>query len=239
MAGSKNGLENGVYDKDSGFVYIVNLCIIRTIYYDMKGEKDSKFLKETTGRKVKSKEVYGGCIPFSRQRFGRMMRGEKFRFSTQDAKAICELYGMDKKYFEKDSPKMIEIPNIIEKDWICFLNVRYEVSRKETIRIDKEEKDRRALEVEKALRRIAKRNWEGWEDAEEPLFLICYYFRNGKKYEKKSNAEKIDELLAVTDYMDWYKYQKGGIEKLKNCYIKMQKHCNYMKALLTIHYMSE
>lgn len=210
-----------ILDKDSGLPIMVNLYVIKYIYYHIK--KATCFMEQTKGRKPKAYPIYQNALPISRQRFDRINKGIRFELSLREAEEIRNRFGIGEEYFRKDAPVMFEIEGIYEEDWKGFYLVQYGVAYEGI-----EEKERKKEKVEQALKGLVCEDWENRFRPSDPLFAICYYFRYGIKKEKSNRAERILQLLKEMDYREW----EQSREFLKEAHGILKKHYRYTEAIL-------
>lgn len=233
MEEKKVGRAVNLYDKDTGFVYIVNLYIINYIYYHMK--KHDAFIENNKGRKPKAYDLFGDIINISRTRFSRITRIGKGRFelTSLEAEEICSKLGIDAKYFQKDFPEIIELPEVKEEDWKCFLFNERGIPYLGMKIKSEEQREEQAGKVKEALYKAVHTNWEamGPEVEGNPIFQIWYYFRYNMQLKKKSDIEMMIHYLKRIKYSDW---RTVGEAKIKESYSLLDRHCEFLKAVIVV-----
>lgn len=233
MEEKKVGRAVNLYDKDTGFVYIVNLYIINYIYYHMK--KHDAFIENNKGKKSKSYDLFGDIIHISRTRFSRITRIGKGRFELTplEAEGICNKLGIDMKYFQKEAPVIIEFPGVTAEDWKCYLNkirqIPYEEIDYLSVRVKREKIDR----VKEALQSATDTDWRtrGVNEEENPVFQIWYYFKFNAHLKRKSNVDMMMSFLQEIKFHDWNKVNES---KIKECYELLNRHCEFLKAYILL-----
>lgn len=234
MGKKKVGRAVNLYDKDTGFVYIVNLYIINYIYYHMK--KHTAFIeKNNVGKKPKAYELFGDIINISRTRFSRITRIglDRFELTSLEAEDICNILGIDAIYFQKDSPEIMPLDNIKEGDWKCFLYFERGIPYSEITTKKEHQIEEQTEKVKKALAKAARTNWDaiGPEKEENPVYQIWYYFRYNIRHEKKSDIEMMMSYLKRIKYSDW---RTAGEAKIKESYNLLNLHCEFLKAVILV-----
>lgn len=218
-----------LFHKDNGLPIMVNLYVIKYIYYHI--EKANRFMeKQEKGKKPKAYPIYQNELPISRQRFDRINKGITFEISTGEAGEITSRFGIGEEYFRKDSPVMFKIKGISERDWKEFYCARYKVKYKGI-----EEEEACAEKVERALKGLISADWKTQLKPNDPLFAICYYFSYGKKKEERNRAEIIIQLLKDMNYRDWE--QSGGL--WKEAHGLLEKHYRYTDSIRVINDLRE
>lgn len=234
MEEKKVGRAVNLYNKDTGFVYIVNLYIINYIYYHMK--KHDAFIENKKGKKPKSYDLFGDIIHISRPRFSRITQigFGRFELTSLEADNICNVLGIDTIYFQKDSPEIIALPKIEEEDWKCFLYLERGIPYNDEMETKKEhEIEEQTDKVKKALSKAARTNWDaiGPEKEENPIYQIWYYFKYNVRYEKKSDIEMMISYLKRIKYSDW---RRAGEARIKESYDLLNLHCEFLKAVILV-----
>lgn len=217
------------YNADTGFALMVNLYIIKSIYYGMK--KSDIFYDNSEGKKPRSVPIYGTSLPISRQRFDRINKGITFEISNREANKIVETFGIDMKYFIKDKPVMFDIPDISITDWKSFYNIQYKVGYALGGGNNKAEQKKRAERVKLKLKELAHADWEHSPDKKNPIFRVWYYFRTGERYEEESRASRCRNALENMNYKDWQAESQENLEEISRL---LKKHYDYVSALMTI-----
>lgn len=229
-----HGRARNVFDVTTGLPIMINLFIIKHLYYHMK--KADCFIEESSGKKPRSVEIYGNVIPISRQRFDRINKGERFELTSREADAICSTFGIDIKYFRRDDPVAIDIPDVNLTDWKCF----YKVEHNCLYHFSSELKDRdiknRCNKVKEALKHIAGIDWGEYKDNQNPLYMVWYYFRYGVRYEAESNIDKYIKALQEIKCTDW---NDRDMEELEDCCQLIKKQYDYINSLLTIYNLKD
>ena len=221
----RKGVKN-IYDRDTGFSIMINLYVIKYIYYHI--DKALHFIdEEESVRKKKAFPIYStNMFPVSRQRFNRINHGKDFEFTRREANSITEAYGIDIKYFRKDDPVAFEINGISDIDWKCFYKTKYEVDYPLPDGFENDESNN----VELVLKALVE-NWETELKREDPLFAICYYFHYGQRFDKPNIIKDLKKLFNEMDYREW---DKESITSLKEIMPFLKNHYNYVNSLLTL-----
>ena len=218
-----------IYDKETGLPIRVNLYIIKYIYYHI--DKAQCFIEEKiVGKRAKSYEIYGSELPVSRQRFDRINKGERFEISHNEAQQIIEKYGIDIKYFRKEEPIMFELDDITVTDWKRFYACKYKSVHNEVKTASKDELEKSTKKILEALNALVNKGWEKL-DKSNPLYSICFFFTNGRKWESEDNLTLFRKVLERMDYTEW---EEVEIASLKKDFALMKKHYNYIQALLVL-----
>lgn len=226
-----NGRARNVFDMTTGLPIMINLYIIKYLYYHMK--KADCFITESTGKKPCSLEIYGNVIPISRQRFDRINKGERFELTSREAETICETFGIDIKYFRRDDPIVIELPEINLTDWKCFYREKYGCAYNFKSGLKDNDIKDRCRKVENNLKKLAHLNWEEMKE-DNPLFMVWYYFRYGGRYETESRIDKYIQALQEIKCADW---NNREMEELQECLELLKKQHDYINSLLTIYHL--
>lgn len=224
-----------LYNGYSGLPIMINLYVIKYIYYHIK--KADYFMDENTGRKAKAIPIYGtNCFPVSRQRFDRINKGSTFEFTKSEADRITETYGIEKIYFRKIEPMVFEIKGIGDIEWKCFYNDRYAgLYELPSYIINKEAVIKRnATKVEDTLKGLVA-NWEELEH-DDPVYAICYYFHYGERFDKPDMVKNLLEILSVIEFRQW---DKEGIDSLREIQLLMKSHYRYINSLVTLYDLKE
>lgn len=223
--GTKKSYRN-LFNKETGFPIMVNLYVIKYIYYHI--EKAACFLeKQEPGKKAKANPIYQFLLPISRQRFDRINKGITFEISSREVREITERFGIGAEYFRKENPVMFSISGLKEEDWKRFYSAHYEVYEK----IEKEEeRERYERKVEEALKELVCGDWKTKLDPTDPLFAICFYFSYGVRQNERKRVEQILQLLEEMDYREW----EQSREIAEQAYRLLKKHYEYTKSLCII-----
>lgn len=221
-----------LYDAETGLPIMINLYVIKFIYYHIK--KADCFIEERkTGKKPKSYEIYGNYIPMSRQRFDRINKGVAFEVSANEANDLIERYGFDERYFRKDNPEYFEIKGLTLTDWKCFYNHRYSggyelpplcQGNEELIKI-------KADRIEEVLREVISDFWKSELKQDTPVFAICYYFATGTRYGEERAVDKFRKIMREVRYSDWNNVE---LDLLNADFKLLKKHLNYISSVITI-----
>lgn len=217
-----------IYDYRTGLAIMVNLYIIKYIYYHI--EKDDMFMeKKGLGRKGKADPIYGKLIPVSRQRFDRINKGLHFEFSVEEATKISDRFGIDIEYFKWDTPKMFEIEGISLDDWKYFYREKYGV--KFEISGQTEKNINHISKVEERLKRIVATDWKNQTFKNDPIYNICYYFHNGYRCDRLPRVDVFADILEKMTFEEW----KGiDLETRKTIGSLLRSHWKYIEALNTL-----
>lgn len=219
-----------IYDYKTGLPIMINLYVIKYIYYHIA--KADRFIeKKETGKKPKAYEIYQNQIPMSRQRFDRINKGMTFEITSGEADIITERFGIDMKYFRKENPIAFSIDGIVQSDWKCFYNERYECNYELPGTFKKTYVKERADKVEHRLKELISRDWESKLEKTDPLYAICFYFHYGKRYDAPSSIDMLRQSLKAVEYKEWEK-ERGST--LGDDLALLEKHCDYIRALMTI-----
>lgn len=211
------------YDCDSGLAIMINLYIIKYLYYHT--EKAECFMyPPTVGKKRKAKSIYEQ-IDISRQRFDRINKGYTFEMSKGQAEKITNMFGIETIYFLEQPQKFFDI-GISELEWKSFYYQKHQVTFKNSSNYTNN-----ATEVEKALRSVAEPGWEERLAVNDPLYQILYYFKYGEKRTKISPIKMLGTALESINYDEW---EKIPIQELKRYKKLMETHYNYIDALLML-----
>lgn len=219
-----------IYDGNTGFPIMVNLYVIKYIYYHI--DKASRFIDAEEGRR-KAYPIYGTrMLPVSRQRLDRINKGSKFEFTRAEADSIIEVYGIDMKYFRKDDPVAFQIDGIDEVAWKCFYNDRYygKYALPTNLAKDGKKMEEKAGEVESALKKLVE-NWENALQKDSPLFAICYYCHYGERYDKPNILSILKECLEELDYREWDNQQQPFLEEMRKL---LKAHIDYIQSFVYI-----
>lgn len=224
-----------LYDGNSGLSIMINLYVIKYIYYHIK--KADCFMDENYSRKAKAYPIYGTRgFPVSRQRFDRINKGYSFEFAKNEAEGVTETYGIDKIYFRKSEPVAFEIKGIGDIEWKCFYNDKYNglynlpsnIKDKEAVIKGK------AAKVEDTLKCLVA-DWEKL-DHDSPVYAVCHYFHYGERFDKPDIIRNLKESLSVIKYREW---DKEGIDSLKEIQQLMKGHYQYISSLITLNTLKE
>lgn len=220
------------FNKDTGLPIMINLYVMRYIYNHIK-KAECFFEEHQKGRKPKAYPVYGDYLQMSRQRFERMCKGYNFQYTANEAKEVTRLFGLDIRYFRRENPIAFEIDGIKYDDWKCLFNKKYSVQYDYTY--DKKEEDirTRADKIENRLKELAKGGWERL-NKNHPVYAVCYYFHNGKRFDAPDNIKVITHALDSMDYKEW---DSQSMEVLKEASTLLKKHYSYVNSLLTLEKM--
>lgn len=219
-----------LYDMESGFPLMINLFMIKYIYYHI--DKHEKFIeKKEIGKKPKSVEIYQNELPMSRPRFDRINKGYRFELSIEESIFITDRYGIDMKYFRKDNPAAFALEGITQTEWKCFYNAEHKVGYELPRGYSEEAMGAKAEKVKAALRRLTERDWEKRIAKDDPLFAVCYYFHYGKRYDAPSNLDLFRERIKNIEFGDW---DNADIGQLRDDLQILEKHCKYINSLITI-----
>lgn len=234
MAVNQNGRTRksvrNIYDKHTGLPVMINLYVIKYIYYHIK--KAKCFIEEKRdGKKAKYYPIYQNEIPMSRQRFDRINKGENFEITAGEADLITERFGIDMKYFRRDNPVAFDIEGINMTDWKCFYNEKYGNGYALSGRINNKQCSERAEKVERMLKDLTKSDWESRLDRDNPLYAVCYFFHYGKKFDSPNSVKILKTTLKEMNYKDW---ERENIDTLKEVCGLLEKHCNYINSIITI-----
>ena len=224
-------------NKKDGLPIMINVLIIRSLYYGMKDKNEEFIDKENQkGHKTKWQPVYDYVLKMSKSRYNRIQRGESFEITQEDTKKWAEQFRVDRKYFTKRKPVIFELPKefeqlkINENDWKCYYDEVYGVG------YDVEENDarrkRRADKIAKVLKELCERNWDEEKDNKNPIFRIWYLFKNHASYVPEMKLDIYMKLLNMTPYTQW---KDDEIRKnLKEYKIILENHLHYIEALLIL-----
>lgn len=219
-----------LYNKDTGLPIMINLYVIKYIYYHI--EKADLFIEEKKeGKKAKAHPIYQNELPMSRQRFDRINKGMRFEITTKEATSITETFGIDIKYFRRDNPVAFDIEGIDITDWKCFYNVHYNNEYNLSSNIDSDGCKKRAEIVEDTLKKLVKTDWDHRLGKDNPLFAVCYYFHYGKRSDRPNSIKILKEALKQLDYKEW---DNENAESLKEARGLLNKHLGYVNSLITL-----
>lgn len=235
--GQKESTDNkrsrkGLYNKDTGLTIMINLYIMRYIYVHIK-KAECFIMERHKGKKTKFYPIYQNYLPMPRQRFDRICKGENFQYTDHEAKTVTNLFGLDMKYFMSGNPTAFEIDGIENDDWKCFFNNKYSVQYDYTYDMEKADIRTRANKIENILEELAQGGWERL-NKNHPVYAVCYYFHNGKRFDVPDNIKVITHALSSTDYKEW---DSQSMEVLKEANTLLKKHCSYVNSLLTLEKM--
>lgn len=228
----KNKSVRNLYNAETGLPIMINLYVIKFIYYHIK-KADCFIEKRTTGRKPKSYEIYGNYIPMSRQRFDRINKGITFEVSANEAKDLINRYGFDEKYFRKDNPEYFEIDGLALSDWKCFYNDKYEgdYELSTQYRGNDELIKKKADKIGQVLRELISDFRAGELKQGNPLFAICYYFATGRRYGEECAIDRFRKIMREIKYSDWNNVE---LDLLNADFKLLKKHLNYISSVITI-----
>lgn len=221
-----------LYDAETGLPIMINLYVIKYIYYHIK--KADCFIEERkTGKKPKSYEIYGNYIPMSRQRFDRINKGNIFEVTANESRDLLNRFGLEEKYFRKESPDYFEIEGLTLSDWKCFYNDRYDVGYELTTAYKKDEEiiKNKAGKIEKVLREVISDFWKSELKQDNPVFAICYYFATGTRYGEERAVDKFRKIMREVRYSDWNNVE---LDLLNADFKLLKKHLNYISSVITI-----
>lgn len=221
-----------LYDAETGLPIMINLYVIKFIYYHIK--KADCFIEERkTGKKPKSYEIYGNYIPMSRQRFDRINKGNIFEVTANESRDLLNRFGLEEKYFRKESPDYFEIEGLTLSDWKCFYNDRYDVGYELPTAYKKDEEiiKNKAGKIEKVLREVISDFWKSELKQDNPVFAICYYFATGTRYGEERAVDKFRKIMREVRYSDWNNVE---LDLLSDDFKLLKKHLNYISSVITI-----
>lgn len=221
-----------LYDAETGLPIMINLYVIKYIYYHMK--KADCFIEERkTGRKPKSYEIYGNYIPMSRQRLDRINKGNIFEVTANESSELINRYGLEERYFRKESPDYFEIEGLTLSDWKCFYNDRYDVGYELSTAYKKDEEiiKNKAGKIEKVLKEVISDFWNSELKQDNPVFAICYYFATGTRYGEERAVDKFRKIMREVRYSDWNNVE---LDLLNADFKLLKKHLNYISSVITI-----
>lgn len=241
------------YDKESGFVYIVNLYIINYMYYHMK-KHESFYMKSERGKKPKSYDLFGDIFPISRERFARIISDQNFVLPEEVRQRICGTLGLNMRHFKKDGPEIIELfkidisihPKTKEKietkvavdetDWKCFLNIyrrfTYTVHSKRGGIMDEKSVEKSAEKVKEALKETVNTDWGKEGNIEgKSVYHIWYYFRYNVRFNEKSDIAMMKAYLEKIRFHDWNLKDR---RQVRECYELLNSHCEFLRAYLLL-----
>lgn len=224
-----------LYDMNSGLPIMINLYVIKYIYYHID-KADRFFEKKEKGKKPRAYPIYQAELPISRQRFDRINKGYQFEITSAESIFITDRFGINIKYFRKDNPDTFLLQEISQTEWKCFYNHEYEVGYELPSGYKKDIIKAKAEKVKAVLERITKRGWEERIKKDDPLYAICYYFHYGVRYDAPSDIDLFRERASNLKVQEW---DTLSIEQLKNDYEMLEKHCKYVKSLITIKELKE
>ena len=221
-----------IYDENTGFPIMVNLYVIKYIYYHI--DKAPCFMDENErGRKRKAFPIYStSMFPISRQRLDRINKGYCFELTRREANSITGTYGIDIKYFRKEEPVQFDIKDISDTNWKCFYNKHYNGCYELPQLIEGKDDliKKKADMVENALKELTV-NWEQLLKRDDPLFAVCHYFHYGIRFDKPDIITNLKEILSVLDLQEW---DKADDVLLKEVYQLMDDHHQYISSLLAL-----
>lgn len=224
-----------LYDGNSGLSIMINLYVIKYIYYHIK--KADYFMDESNGRKAKAIPIYGTkCFPVSRQRFDRINKGAVFEFTKNEADRITETYGIEKMYFRKTEPVAFEIEGIGDIEWKCFYNEKYGglYELPSHIRDNGTAVEKNSDKIEETLKSMVA-DWEKL-GRDNPVYAICHYFHYGERFDRPDTVRNLKEILSVIEFREW---DKEGIDSLKEIQRLMKEHYQYISSLVTLNNLKE
>ncbi len=212
-----------IYNKDTGLPIMVNLYIIKYIYYHIN--KNEIFMdKKEDGGRGRAIPIYSYEIPVTRQRFDRINKGHNFEFSESNVKEITETFGIEREYFQWDSPKMFEIEGLTPDDWKKFYLKKYGVEYDTKVATDNTDIEK----IEKRLKKIVATNWKQINMKNTPIYKICYYFHEGYRCDRAPRVDVVYGALKEMLYEEWDGVEK---EKRKEMEILLKSHYRYIQAL--------
>lgn len=221
-----------IYDRITGFSLMINLYVIKYIYYHI--EKARYFIDEDDpSKKKKSIPIYSHTyFPLSRQRLDRINKGSSFELTQRESDSIITAYGIDKKYFSKDDPEVFVIKGIDETAWKCFYNYNYKgkYALPSDLQSDKEKIKKIADKVKEILKELAE-NWETTLKRDDPVFAVCYYFHYGVRFDRPSAVANLKESLMEMPYVEWDKESMTSLNEMSKL---LKGHCNYVTSLITL-----
>jgi len=227
------GQGTNTYDYKTGLPLMVNLLIIRTIYYG-KGDKAEQFIEKNTDKKKRrlvslfSSDLLG----ISRSRYGRIQEGYSFILSKREARRLSALFNISTKYFEREKLELFDIEGVDTFSWKCYYRHVKGVSYSFKKNVEEEEIKRQAELVKNKLKEIASKDWSKENNDDNPLFRIWYYFKTGKPYDKIPPVIKCMKALQDLDIQEWKQlYEEEDMEEYRNL---LKKHYEYVNALVTI-----
>lgn len=221
-----------LYNRDTGLPIMINLYVIKYIYYHIK--KADCFIEEKeAGRKAKAYPIYTNWLPISRPRFNRINKGEDFELSNREAADICERFGIDTKYFRGDSPAVFEIEGIeTDTDWKCFYLNKYGVYYDLPDKVESDEDCKtRYKNVENVLKYLISSDWERQLSQDDPVYKVCYYFHYGKRSDAPDNKKLLTKVLGNIGFREW---ESESVASLKEYHKLLKGHYDYISSLIMI-----
>jgi len=221
-----------LYDGNTGFSLMINLYVIKYIYYHIS--KAQCFMDEDgQGTKKKSIPIYSSpYFPMSRQRLDRINKGGSFELTHGEAESITTAYGIDIKYFRKDDPQAFVINGIDETDWKCFYNSHYygNYGLSADLRGNEKKIEENATKVTNVLKELSE-NWEDTLEKDDPVFAICHYFHYGQRFDRPNAIKELRDILSSLDYGEW---EKENGTSLNEMWKLLRNHFNYVNSLYTL-----
>ena len=220
-----------IYDYRTGLAIMVNLYIIKYIYYHI--EKADVFMeRKGAGRRGKAYPIYKEWIPISRQRFDRINKGLHFEFSVKEETTITKEFGIDKEYFKWDTPKMFKIEGISLDDWKYFYNEKYGVKFEGLGQTEKN--INHISKVEESLKKIIATDWKNQTFKNDPIYNICYYFHNGYRCDRPPRVDVLKDVLKEMAFEEW---DGLDIQTRKSIESLLKSHWRYIGAINTLEEM--
>lgn len=229
MEGNGRKSVKNIYDGNTGFSLMINLYVIKYIYYHIS--KAPYFIDEAEqGMKKKSIPIYSTTyFPLSRQRLDRINQGKSFELTRGEAESIITAYGIDIKYFRKDDPLAFVIDGIDETDWKCFYNSNYygKYPLPSALQNNKDDIEKNASKVTGVLKELVK-HWEDKLKKDDPVFAVCHYFHYGQRFDRPSAIKTLRDILGGLDYREWEKEDEASINEMLKL---LRGHYNYVNSL--------
>jgi hypothetical protein len=220
------------YEKDKFFSLKVNTYICRELYRKMGVHRADCFLvdmKNTQGRKKDYKgwhEIFP--VDLSESKIQRIIGGRGASYFTEEqAKQIGSAFNIDYEYFKKGKDKLLPVDGITTDEWKRFMSYKYQLGYVNNIR----DGETLVKNVNKVMEQIVADSFkpETMENS-DPLYRICWYYRNGKTYEDKDIQIRVRnrvEVLNNTKPFEWSQCTESDIEEFIK---KLDETLEFLKA---------
>lgn len=226
MAESKRN----ILDLNTGFNVMINLYVIRYLYSHMDN-KAKRFMDEG-GQRKKSNDFYLE-IGISRQRFQRILGGQRFEMSFKDRKYLSGKFNIGDEYFNGNG-KAVELNLVSGTDWKAFFNHKYpgdgNAKKYGTWEPEKVLQER-VGRVEKALSGLLGKNVvENTYGTDTAIYRIHYYWKNGTACIVDSNLTVFTRALERLQIEDWAEIE-NDIKKMEKYRRKLAEHAEYLRIV--------
>lgn len=213
---------------DTGFNIRVNLYIIRCIFKNFKEQ-----LSKELGKEIDMSYLYD-MLNIERQQFQSICGGKNFLITKEQTEKIAKLFNIEEQYFVGDG-KMFNVYGLNEQKWKCFFNVHY--NKKYNVALPEKKQKEYKKEVDDTLNNTFK----GFDEVtknynpDNPIFRVAFYCYMSRPYEKETLFQQFRRGLKNVEVTGWDELKdNNNIEELETCKELLEKHVQYIQALVTI-----